>query len=177
MESESLRYNDETDRAFGLAGMAISLVAWDVEDWLESINLDAPADEGMRLSDEYYLHLAPGVGAKAIWEQSVKRFQITVAMTVANVACRQFSHLGLRTLPKEIDTTLCQILIDEGESLCALETDEVKIIYAKSVNFCTRLFSHPGVKQLSDELAKSLIEKRNLQAIDVLSILAPLNRM
>lgn len=177
MKSDSLKYINETDRAYGLAGMAISLMAWDVEDWLESINLDAPADEGIRLSDEYYLHLAPGVGAKAVWEQSLKRFQITVAMTIANVTCRQFSQLGLRVLPKEIDTTLCQILSDEGESLCALETDEVKIIYSKSVNFCTRLFSHPGVKQLTVELAKTLIEKRNLQAIDVLSILAPLNRM
>lgn len=177
MSADSLKYSNETDRAFGLAGMAISLVAWDAEDWLESINLDAPADEGMRLSDEYYLHLAPGVGAKAIWEQSVKRFQITVAMTVANVICRKFINQNCTSLSNSIETTLCSLLSDEAAETCALEPDEVNRIYRKSINYCTRLFSHPGVIGLTKSLVKKITDHRHLHADEILNTLSPLNHM
>lgn len=177
MESDILKYTNETDRAYGLAGMAISLVAWDVEDWLESINLDAPADEGIRLSDEYYLHLAPGVGAKAVWEQSLKRFQITVAMTVANVVCRRFINQNCNSLPKSIDEILCSLLSDEAAETCALEADETNRIYRKSIHYCIQLFSHPGIIELTHSLVKLILRERKLIANDILEILAPLNRM
>lgn len=39
---EKLRYTDETDRCYGAAGMAISLVVYDGEEMLSAISLDGP---------------------------------------------------------------------------------------------------------------------------------------
>lgn len=172
-----LKYADETDKAYGLAGMAISLVAWDAEEWLEAINLDAQADEAMQMSAEFYLNIAPRIGAKALWEQSFKRFQLTTAMTVANVACREMVRKHYGALSGESDSALRKALYDEGDALCSLEQDEVSHIYGKSLAYCTRLFAHPGVQQLAETFANNLQTHRNLTASEILSILEPLNRM
>ncbi len=169
-----LKYKDETDKAYGLAGMAISLVAWDSEEWLESVNIDAEPDEAIQMSQEFYLTLAPRVGAKAVWEQSLKRFQLTAAMMVANVTCRQMVKHKHSKLSGETDAELRTALYEEGAELCSLEQDEISRIYIKSLNYCSQLFSHPGVKQVTEIFVSKLQENRNLTAEKILDILGPL---
>lgn len=172
-----LKYQDETDKAYGLAGMAISLVAWDAEEWLDSINLDARADEAIHMSTEFYLNIAPRVGAKALWEQALKRFQLTAAMMVANVACREMVKNRHGSLPGASDSALRSALYDEGAELCSLEQDEVSRIYGKSLSYCSQLFAHPGVKQVASEFADTLQKRRNLMSGEILELLAPLSRI
>lgn len=179
MESapDSLKYADEADKSFGLAGMAISLMAWDAREWLEAIDIDAEPDSAMRMTADYYLTVAPRVGAKAVWEQALTRFRLTTAMTVANVACRQIVHNGHSRLAEATDAALRGVLTEEGSALCSLDDDEVSRIYGKSLAYCSRLFSHPGVCGLASTLASALREKRAMEAADVFEILAPLSRM
>lgn len=172
-----LRYADETDKAFGLAGMAIALVAWDAEDWLEGIDLDAAPEEAMHLSADYGLYLAPRTGAKASWSQALKRFQIAAAMTVANVACRQMVHQAHSALSSQIDSALRSLLDDEGAELCSLEPDEVSRVYGQSLTHCARMFRHPGVGRLAGRLADALASERTLSAPQIFEILAPLNQL
>jgi len=174
---ETLKYADETDKSYGLAGMAISLVAWDAEEWLDAINLDAQADEAMRMSTEFYMTIAPRVGAKALWEQSLNRFRLTAAMVVANVACREMAYRGHSSLPNEADSALRHALSDEGAEMCSLDQDEVSSVYGKSLAYCGRLFTHQGVKQLAGTLADELRKRRSLTAAEVFELLAPLNHM
>lgn len=177
MEFDLLRYADETDKSYGLAGMALSLVAWDVEDWLEGINIDAEPDEAMEMTREFYLCISPRTGAKAAWEQALRRFQITAAMTVANVSCRQMAHHHHGALAGKIDAQLREALSTEGAAMCELDSDEVSRIYGKSLAYCSRLFSHPGVCRIIDALAESLRQNRKLPADKIFEILAPLNRL
>ncbi|MCM1309921.1 MAG: hypothetical protein NC301_02710 [Bacteroides sp.] len=172
-----IKYTDEKDKAYGLAGMAISLVAWDAEEWLESINLDAAPDEAMQMSTEFYLTLAPRVGAKALWEQAFKRFQLTAAMMVANVTCRELLNSKHANLSGESDSELRAALYEEGAELCSLEQDEVSRIYGKSLNYCTQLFSHPGVRQVASNLVDNLLYQRELSSDEVLLQLSSLNHI
>lgn len=174
---DSLKYVDETDKSFGLAGMAISLLAWDAKEWLDAIDLDAAPDEAVRMSADFYLTTAPRVGAKAVWEQALTRFRLTAAMTVANVACRHISHQDHASIPEKADSALRRLLGDEGHELCSLDDDEVSRIYGKALSYCLRLFSHPGVKNLATSLAGELRAKRELSADEIFHILAPLNGM
>lgn len=172
----TLKYADTTDKAYGLAGMAIALVAWDAEEWLESIDLNAAPEEAMRMSADYYLCLAPRVGAKAVWEQTLKRYQLIAAMTVANVTCREIVHHG-RAVSSAVDTALRSFLLKEGEELCGLESDEVGRVYNKSFGYCRRLFSHPDVSRLINDLAANILEHKHMLANEILALLAPLYRM
>lgn len=174
---ESLKYTDETDKSFGLAGMAISLMAWDSEEMLERIDLDSEDDDAMHMASDYYLCIAPKVGAKAVWEQSLKRFQITAAMTVGNLVCRELALRNQRKISTATDSALRKILAAEGAALCDLEEDEVSQVYGKSLTYCNRLFGHSGVCQLAERLAETLRNKRALEAAQIWEILAPLARM
>lgn len=172
-----LHYADETDRCFGLAGMAISLVVWDSEDLLHEIDLTAPAEEALRLSPDFYLTLAPKAGAKAAWEASLRRFQILAALTVGNVACRHLVRHNRSAITPELDAVIRRFLNDEGDDLCQLEADEVSRIYGKILTHCNRIFRHPGVSQLAHILSDTLADQKRLGAPEVLEILRPLNRM
>lgn len=174
---DALKYIDETDKSFGLAGMAISLVAWDAQERLDAINIDAEPDSAMQMSADFYLSMAPQVNAKAVWEQALNRFKLTAAMTVANLACRELAHRGHSRLANETDTALRRLLTREGAELCSLDDDEVSGVYGKSLTYCNRLFSHPGVQRLANDLAAKLREKRTLDSSEIFAILAPLSEM
>lgn len=172
-----IKYIDETDKSYGLAGMAIVLAAYDAEERIQAIDLDAPADCALEMDSEFYLSLAPQVGAKAIWKQAAKRFQLIAAMTVGNVACREIHCRGHRSLSGDSDSELRRLLADEARELCGYEPDEVSRLYGQALAYSTRLFSHPGVGSLADTLSRQLLTMRRIEADEVLSLLAPLNRM
>lgn len=176
MNNESvLRYADRTDKSFGLAGMAISLVAWDAEETLSHIDLDASPEEALRMTPDFYL--SPVASAKAVWENNLRRFQLASAMLVANVACRNFVHHARRVMPAEIDETMRTIIADEGRALCQLEPEEAMHVYSKAYTYCHRLFGHPEVARLAGVLSSRLIERGCLSAHEVFELLAPLNRL
>ncbi len=89
---EKFRYIDDVDRAYGAAGMAISLVIYDGDSLLYSINLDAddPHDI-MEMSPDFFFAGNPVVSAKAAWTQIVNNFSIGVSMLIANLMCDGFT--------------------------------------------------------------------------------------
>lgn len=173
----SLYYADETDRCFGLAGMAISLVVWDSEELLRGIDLTAPAEEALQLSPDFYLCQSPKTGAKAVWESAVRHFQLIAAMTVANVTCRHLVRKNRSSINGEIDSDMRRFLNTEGADLCQLEPDEVSRIYNKILVHCSRIFRHPGVSQLAVALSDAIADKKTLGSDVILDMLQPLNRM
>ncbi len=173
----SLYYADETDRCYGLAGMAISLVVWDSEELLRGIDLTAPAEEALQLSPDFYLCQSPKTGAKAVWESALRHFQLIAAMTVANVACRHMVRKKRSSISGEIDSDIRRFLNAEGLDLCQLEPDEVSRIYNQILVHCSRIFRHPGVSQLAVSLSDAIADKKTLDSDIVLEMLQPLNRM
>ena len=58
---EKFRYTDDSDRAYGAAGMAIGLVVYDGDDILYSIDLDAEPADILTLSPDFFFAGNPGV--------------------------------------------------------------------------------------------------------------------
>lgn len=158
-EKNLLRYADRTDKSFGLAGMAISLMVWDAENQLNYIDIDASPEEAMRMAPDFYI--SPVASAKAVWENNLQRFQLTSAMLVANVACRNFVHNRRTVMPSEIDDQMRHTIIDEGASLCQLDDEEALRVYSKAFSYCHRLFRHPEVARIASVLSDSICEKGN----------------
>ena len=177
MNTESLKYADETDKCYGLAGMAIGLMVWDAEGLLESINLDAPAEEALRLAPSFYLAQTQRTTAKAAWEQALHRFRITAAITVANVTCRAIVHHRLSAISSDQDAALRIFLATEGTDLCQLDPDETLSIYHQSLSHCHRIFRHPAVNSIASSLASKIINRRVITAYEVFEVLAPLSRL
>ncbi len=163
---EKFRYIDDVDRAYGAAGMAISLVIYDGDSLLYSINLDAddPHDI-MEMSPDFFFAGNPVVSAKAAWTQIVNNFSIGVSMLIANLMCRHLVHGG-HAVPDE-----------DGAGACALEPDEVDRLFNKSYTYLWRLFSHQGVQAVAHDFASALSSRRTLSRLDVLELLQPLRML
>ncbi|MDE5727952.1 MAG: hypothetical protein K2H83_08135 [Duncaniella sp.] len=174
---EKLRYADETDRCFGAAGMAVSLVIYDGEDLLTSISLDNASEaDTVEMSPDFYFAGSPAVSAKASWHQMVKNYNIGVAMVIANLLCRYYvnRHTGL---PEDIRATLRDIAAEEGRAACQLDDDEIDSIFEKNFSYLSRVFSHRGVQSVVYDFTSALASKRTLSRLDTLDLLSALQSL
>lgn len=177
MDSNSpLKYSDETDRSFGLAGMAISMVVWDGEDMLSAVSLDNPMGEGMELAPEVRFSGNPNISPRTAWQQQVKRLELSAAMIMGNAMCR--AHVNRRrAVSSKVNASLKALVRDEARSVCSLDDDEIEAIYNKTYSYLERLFTHDGVADLAREFARELCDKRRLSAAETLDRLRALNRL
>lgn len=173
---EKFRYTDDSDRAYGAAGMAIGLVVYDGDDLLYSIDLDATPGDMLALSPDFFFAGNPGVSAKAAWTQMVKNFNLGVAMLISNVMCRHMVHSG-NDVPSDLAEELKNLAHEEGAGACALEADEVDRLFDKSYTYLWRVFSHRGVQAVAHDFASTLASRRTLSRLEILEQLHALSML
>lgn len=177
MEKKSpLRYSDETDRTYGVAGMAIALMLWDGEPYLASVSIDRPAGSSLEFTPSFGFSGNPRLTATLAWRELIKHFEMSTAMLMGNAMCR--SYVGAsRPLTSAVTAALRALVRDEGREVCSLDDDEIDIIYNKTHRYLDRVFSHAGVSSVARDLAGALATRRSMSAAEVLDLLAPLNRL
>jgi hypothetical protein len=171
-----LKYNDEQDRSLGLAGMAISMIVWDGEEILSSISIDNPMGSGIELAPEVRFAGNPHFSTRTIWQQQVKRLELSAAMIMGNAMCRAYLNKG-KAISSKANASLKALVRDEARSVCSLDDDEIDAIYAKTYNYLDRLFSNATVAELARSFAANLCDKRRLSAAEIIDHLHALNRL
>lgn len=156
----TLQYSNEDDRAYGLAGMAISLASIDALDRVVEFSIDAEGPM-VTFSSDYYHSLAPAVSPKAVWENLISNFHITTSMVLSNLMARSLIRLG-EEIPDEILSTVYNEIKLEGEETCGLEEDEVKRLYDKTYYSQRRIFGNPRLRPAIGELARVISLRRRL---------------
>ena len=89
----TLTYLNEDDKAYGLAGMAISLAALDAIDRVAGVSLDSDGPM-VTFSHQYYFSGSPSISPKTTWDNLLRNFYITSAMVISNVMSRSMVRLG-----------------------------------------------------------------------------------
>ena len=173
---DNLRYTDESDRGYGAAGMAISIVINDGEEMLASVSLEGPASETVVMSPEFYFAGNPGVSAKSAWNQILKNYNIGVSMMMANVMCRYLVNLH-KQIPPEVKKTIHDLAQTEGTDSCQLEADEVDRLFNTNYAYLTRVFSHSGVQSVAHDFVAALKQRRTLSRLDALDLLSALRML
>lgn len=152
----TLHYINEDDRAYGLAGMAISLAALDAIDRIADISLDAEGPM-VSFSHEYYFSGSPSISPKATWNNLIHNFYITSSMVVSNVMARSLVRLG-EEVPEALLGSIREEMEAEGIDTCSLEKDEVDRMYMRSLSGMRRIFSnrrlHPAIRQFAGVLSR-----------------------
>ncbi len=161
----TLSYSNEDDRAYGLAGMAISLAGLDAIDSVVDISLDADGPM-VTFSQEYYYSLSPVVSPKSVWENLMRNFHITASMVVGNVLARSLVRLH-EDLPKDIEREIFNEIEAEGEETCGLEKDEIETFYRRILTQHRRLFSNPRLHPAIDQLAGIISRRRTLSGLEL----------
>lgn len=162
---DSLQYRNEDDRAYGLAGMAISLAALDALDRVADISLDADGPM-VSFSHAYYFSGSPSVSPKSSWLALLENFNITASMAVANLMARSIVRDG-----EDVSTELLDSLLDvvslEGLESCALEADEVRSLFNNTLRFNSRIFGNPRVRPAVSEFVRVISRRRQLSGTEV----------
>ena len=176
MLGKTLSYSDETDRAYGVAGMAIALMLWDGDDYLDSLSIDSPVGAALHLTPAFGFNGNPRLMASLAWRQHLRQLELTSAMIMGNAICRAYIHRS-NPLTADASRSLRDIIRNEGRETCTLDEDEADMLYNKTQRYLDRVFTHSAVATLAHNLADSLCRQRQLSASQVFDILRDLNRL
>lgn len=168
-----LEYINEDDRAYGLAGMAVSLAALDAIDNVVEVSLDADGPM-VTFSNEFYFSQSPVLSAKATWNHLLHNFYITSAMVMANVMSRSIVRMG-QEVPQELLDIIRSEMTLEARDTCSLEDDEVDSLYDKTRVYMSRIFRNPRLHPAIDKFAHTLAVRRTLSGNEIVDELKMLS--
>lgn len=164
-----LKYENEEDKSYGLAGMLLSVIAHDREEHLCRITLD-PADAespGIEFSESFHYAGNPAVSAKLAWVQMLEEVKVITGMTVSNVLCRNYVAKR-RRLDETIFNALRKSVYDEADSLCQLEQDEAEMMLQESLSYFGRLYSSAAVHDSVKRFVTSLLLRRTFSPMEAM---------
>lgn len=161
----SLIYLNEDDKAFGLAGMAISLAALDAIDRVALISLDSDGPM-VSFSHEYYFSGSPSISPKSTWNNLVKNFYITSTMVISNIMARSLVRMG-EEIPQNILDSVKHEMQTEGLDSCSLDADEVERLYARSLSGMRRIFGNRRLYPAIEQFARTLSRRRTLSGSEI----------
>ena len=162
----TLRYSNEDDRAYGLAGMVISIASLRAIDRISHISLDADGPM-VEFSHEYYFAGSPSVSPKSTWDNLVNNFHLTTSMIVSNVLARSMVRLK-KNVPDQLLKEIYEEVEKEGVDTCALEPDEVENLYNNALMRSLKIFRNNRLHPMVDEFARILSVKRSLSGKEII---------
>ncbi len=162
----TLAYMNEDDRAYGLAGMAISLAAYNAMDRVAEVSLDAEGPM-VTFSNEYYFVGSPSISPKSTWQNLIQNYRLTSAMAIANLMARSMVRMKTE-VPSALLEELHKEILAEGEETCALEADEIEDMYGNTMMHSRRIFANPRLHPAIDEFARILSRRRTLSGREII---------
>ena len=159
-----LKYKNEDDRCYGLAGMTITLAALDAIDRVVAISLDD--DFMVDFINEYYFEGSPTVSAKTSWNHILENFHITSAMMISNLMSRRLIY-EKKEIDREMIDLLYETIAEEGKLSCSLEEDEIRELFEKMLSYSRRIFANRRIYPMVDKFVKTINERRTLSGSEV----------
>lgn len=165
-EQLTLTYMNEDDRAYGLAGMAISLAALDALDRVAEISLDTDGPM-VSFSHAYYFPSSQALSAKSNWNNLLHNFYITSAMVISNVLARSLIRMH-QEAPQELMESVKHEIAEEGRDTCSLEDDEIENLYNRTSSRMRRIFNNPRVHPAVSDFVRIISRRRTLSGNEIL---------
>ncbi len=173
-DKKEMRYRDELDKSYGVAGMALGLSVFDANDLFTAVSIDADGPGCIQFTPEFFFAGNPRLSPRGAWKYILGHYRISVGLTVANALCRRMV-LDNGKVDDKLRDQLFNAAFEDGRDYCQLERDEVEPIFDEAFNNMTRLFSNSQVRKAMDAFADALQQRRTLSHIDVTDILQQLD--
>lgn len=169
-----MKYRDELDKSYGVAGMALGLTVFDADTLFTAVTIDA-ADTGcIQFTPEFFFAGNPRLSPRGAWQYILGHYRISVGLAVANALCRRMV-LDNEDVDRELRDQLFNAACEDGRDYCQLERDEVEPIFDEAFDNMKRLFGNSQVRKAMDAFADALQQRRTLSHIDVSDIMQQLN--
>lgn len=165
-----MKYRDELDKSYGVAGMALGLSVLDAEDLFTAVTIDGDGPGCVLFTPEFFFAGNPRLSTRGAWQYILGHYRISVGLAVANALCRRMV-LDQERIDQSLRDQLFDVACADGREYCQLERDEVEPIFDETFSHMMRLFSDSRVRRAMDTLADTLQQRRTLSHIDVSDIL------
>lgn len=170
------KYKDEQDKCYGLTGIAMSIVIWDVENIISDIYLSSDEVYSIKYTPQLKLDGNAGISLQNAWNKGVEDFRIAMGMILSNVLCRTYV-LQHKFINHKTKQHIFDYFIEEGKRQCDLERDEVEELLSKNYEYLNRIFSHPQIQDIAHDFAQLLTQRRHLTQSEIVAALQPLNML
>lgn len=162
----TLAYQNEDDKAYGLAGMVISLASLDAMDCVAEVSIDGDGPM-VEFSSEYYFPGSLAISPKSSWDNLVRNFHRTTAMVVSNILARSVVRMK-EEAPESVMKKIYEEVEREGRETCSLEDDEIENLYRNALSRARRIFMNPRIHPAVDEFARVISLRRSLSGMELL---------
>ena len=169
-----MKYRNEEDKCYGVAGMAIGLSIFDADDLLTEVTIDADSGDNLRFVPDYYFTGSPRVPASKSWHHIYSHYQVSMGLAIANAMCRKMV-LDHGVLDRKRREELLDAAVADGQSLCQLDRDEVEPLFDKSYSYLMRVFGNREIQGAISAFVKQLQQRRTLTRGEVAELLQELN--
>ncbi len=173
-DKKIMKYRDELDKSYGVAGMALGLSVLDADDLFTAVTIDGDGPGCIQFTPEFFFAGNPRLSPRGAWKYILGHYRVTVGLAVANALCRRMV-LDNERVDQQLRDQLFNIACDDGRDYCQLERDEVEPIFEEAFNNMMRLFADSRVRRAMDTFADTLQRRRTLSHIDVNDILQQLD--
>lgn len=173
-EKRLMKYRDDLDKSYGVAGMALGLSVLEADNLFTSITIDAEGQGCIQFTPEFFFAGNPRLSPRGSWKYILGHYRILVGLAVANALCRRMV-LDNDKVDDKLRDELFTAAYEDGRDYCHLERDEVEPIFDEAFDNMTRLFSNSQVRKAMDAFADALQQRRTLSHIDVSDILQQMN--
>ena len=165
MTTFQLHYTDDEDRAYGLAGMAISVASLDALDRITEVFLDSDGPM-VAFAHPYFYSQSPAVSPKAVWNNLMSNLQLTTSLALGNVMARSLVR-NRKEAGREVFEKLRNVVREEGMEYCQLDAEEADAVFDNMLRHSLRLFNNPRLHPAVRELAGILALKRRLNVFEL----------
>lgn len=169
-----MKYRDELDKSYGVAGMVLGLTVFDADDLFTAVRLDGEDSSCIQFTPEFFFAGNPRLSPRGAWQYIVGHYRVSVGLAVANALCRRMV-LDNSRVDDKLRNDLLDAACDDGRDYCQLERDEVEPIFDEVFEQLTRLFGDSRVRKAMDTFADALQQRRTMSHIDVADIMQQLN--
>lgn len=170
------KYKDEQDKCYGITGVAMSVVIWDVENLISAVYLDSDAEKTITYTPQLKLEGNAGISPQNVWNKNVEDFRLSMGMILSNVLCRTYVYEN-KFINHKTKQHIFDYFIEEGKNECDLERDEVEALLVKNYDYLHRIFSHPEIQRIAHDFARLLTSRRHLSQVEIIEALQPLNML
>ncbi len=171
-----LKYKGEEDKCYGLTGVAMSAVIWDVENLISVISLDSDVFNSIYFTPQLNFDGNTDISLRNIWNHNVEMFRLSMGMILSNILCRTYvlEHKFINHKTKQY---IFDFFVEEGKKSCDLEKDEVEALFNKNYDYLQRIFSHPEVQNIANDFAQRLTNSRSMTQTEIVEALQALNML
>lgn len=161
----SLAYRSPLDRAYGLAGMTISLASLDALANIVSVSLDTDGPM-VAFCNSYYYGYSQSASPKAQWVRLLQNYRIAASLVIGNILSRCLVQPagtpGIHADPSDMLNEAYRDIAADGRDICQLDVDEIRAFYRDILQSQYRIFSNTRLHPALRSLVATLQEQRTL---------------